>query len=457
MEIIDKSGGKYTIMLYRDGNLVSRRVSDDVVVGAMGTTEPRTPPPAPVPVPVPQPPLPPLKGLLRYDGKAFTDDTGPRVPVFCHAGDLALCYVEGQNTLVHQALRDMQAAGYSGVRTWTSINWVQTNPFWGNRKLNPSDSQTRQQLEELFRVGSEDYGLQWHIALGDVRNVSRTLRDEYWHWLADLVNLHPTWFALIEGLNEAYGKLDDPKEIERMVQICRDVNPDHLYALSAAAGASSERRTELHKWTPSWMQHTYHHAYRGGHWWDQTRHAFGVGYEQPVRRNGWSGEPPGINWDNYNWVSVMDRPKEWTASRYALYLAQTAMCRQMPTYFCSHGVKIEGRFTDAPGFVETPKLIAKLPKDVMAFDQLFHGGTTWSRSRVLAAVDECRIDHAESNDGRMVMTIYGPDGLYNLPIKRRWRGLIYNSSGDVVERTLEPGDHYSVRMTSGQLLVGRLL
>ena len=59
MEIIDKSGGKYTVMLYRDGNLVSRRVSDDVVVGAMGTTEPRTPTPTPKPAPVPAPPQPP--------------------------------------------------------------------------------------------------------------------------------------------------------------------------------------------------------------------------------------------------------------------------------------------------------------------------------------------------------------------------------------------------------------
>ena len=403
-------------------------------------------------------PLPPLEGLLRFDGETFLDDTGPRVPLFLHAGDLAMCWVEGQEALVHQALADARTASYSGIRTWTSINWVVKHPFWGDRSLNPSNSQTQRRLAVLFRVGTEDYGLQWHIALGDAQGVSRERRDGYWRWLAGLVDARPTWFALIEGLNESYGTGEsDPVEVERMVQICRDVNPDHLYALSAAEGQFSEERDELEKWTPSWMRHTYHHAYRGGHWWDQTRHAFSVAYGDPVRRNGWSGEPPGINWDGYNGVSSMDYPEEWTASRYALYLAHTAMCRQVPTYFCSHGVKLEGRFADAPGFFEAPRLIARLPKDVMSFDQLCHGGSSWSGDRILAAVDECRVDHALADDGRAVMTIYGPDGLFDLPIERRWRGLIYNPSGDVVERTLEPRQTYSLQMTSGQLLVGRLL
>lgn len=48
-EYIDESGGKYQIVLFSDGNIVSRRVSDGRLVGAMGVVPPE-------PEPEPEPP-----------------------------------------------------------------------------------------------------------------------------------------------------------------------------------------------------------------------------------------------------------------------------------------------------------------------------------------------------------------------------------------------------------------
>ena len=436
--------------------------------------------PAPPDTPVPDTPsapmawLPPLAGQLRFDGVSFADNTGRRVPLALHLGDLAMCYVEGKEVLVHEALADARDVGYQIVRIWLTINWRHPHPFWGGRTLSPATTPDyHRRMTEFLRIVAEDYGLQLHVTLGDSFQVSHAEEDALWHWLKFLVRDHPTWFALIEGLNEAYGTGDrddwDPAEIERQIQIVRTLNPSHLYALSAAAGENSESVEELVRWTPALMPFFYYHAYRGGHWFDQMRHVFSLVYEHggTVRRNGWSGEPPGVNLRSYYdgatgpgaWVSGMDHPEEWTAQRYALYLAHTAMSRQLPTFMCSHGVKLEGRLRDVPGFVEAPRLIAHLPPNVMAYDELFHGGQTFADRRVLVADDdELRIDHAHNTaTGDLVMTVYGPsrDRNYTIPIERPWRGRMV--AGGVVRENVElvPGRTLPLVMGDGALLVGR--
>ena len=41
-------------------------------------------------------PLPPLTGHLSVDGMAYVDDTGRRIPLMCHVGDLLMLFVEGR-------------------------------------------------------------------------------------------------------------------------------------------------------------------------------------------------------------------------------------------------------------------------------------------------------------------------------------------------------------------------
>ena len=429
-------------------------------------------PPPPIDPPLhPAPPLPPLQGQLGVNGRGFQDDTGYRVPLFCHAGDLILLFVEGRlrgdteiEHRVHAAFADLQAYGYSGLRSWWSIRWVgQEHHYWGNRRLNPSDDAHRRLIHECFRIGSEDYGLKWHTALGSAEDVPVSEMDDAWHWMRDVVAGHPEWFALVEGLNEAYHTGEsDPDEVARWVNKSRTRNPTVLHALSAAAGAAgSEELHELEKWTPDWQQFYMVHANRANQWGDQTRHAFSMGYDHPPRRLGWSGEPPGIQWDEFTRVSGMSHPEQWSERpwRYALYLAQTAMSRQMPTYMCSHGVCLEGRFRDAPGVTLAPRLIAALPPDVMAYDEIFHGGDTHKHRRVIEAPLHRRADHVKKATGECVITVYPerPEVKHTeLVFDRAWQGRIYDEQG-YLDCAVAQGERLSRDISGGLLLIGREL
>ena len=436
------------------------------------TTKPKPVPPPPIPPPQPEwiAPLPPIKGQLRSDDHSYFDDNGRRVPIFCHAGDLILQFVEARtqgdeekNARVHQAFLDMQRAGYSGLRSWWSICWKEGHPYWKGRSLNPSLVEHRRLIHECLRIGAEDYNLTWHIAHGDGLNIPKAEMDDAWIWMAGVVHKHPDWFALVEGLNEAYGTgQSDPREVERWVNISRLKNPDTLHVLSAAAGANgSENPEELQLWTPDNQRIWYVHGDRAGHWGDQTRHAFSVAYHEPPRRLGWSGEPPGINWGNHQYVSVMERPNDWTNNpwRYAFYLTHVAMCRQVPTYMCSHGVIMEGRFKDAPAFELAPRLIRDLPTDVHTYQHLFHGGERWKDMRIIAAPEHGRADHARADDGRFVITIYPEHqsvSTVDLTVEKPCRGRVHDSVGwtDVM---MERGSRWRRDISNGLLFVGEVL
>ena len=459
--------GRVSVNLQDDGGMVLYHDGAPV----WQASELRLPDPTPdPPPPSSQTPLPPTNGQLRCDAHSYLDDTGRRVPIFCHAGDLLLLFVEARlqgdeekNARVHQAFLDIQRAGYSGLRSWWAICWIHPHPFWEGRTLNPSNREHRRLIRECLRIGAEDYGLVWHIALGDALDVPRAEMDDAWIWLAGVVSEHPHWFALVEGLNEAYGTgQSDPREVERWVAISREQNPETLHVLSAAAGANgSENPDELRLWTPPTQRIWYVHANRAGHWGDQTRHAFGVAYHEAPRRLGWSGEPPGINWGPYQFVSVMDHPEEWTERpwRYAFYLAVTAMCRAVPTFMCSHGVILAGRFRDAPGFELAPRLIRDLPPDVMTYDDLFHGGQTHQSRRVVEAPPHCRADHVMKSTGECVIAIYPerPDiSTVTLRFDRGWTGRIHDEHG-YTDTAIARGAHLTRDISSGLLLSGLVL
>ena len=103
---------------------------DDLVAWLERSEEYREIQPPPLPPPAATPPLPPIQGQLGVDGMAFRDDTGRRVPLFCHAGDLIMLFVEGRERQdraleqrVHHAFTDLRDHGYSDLRSWWSIRW----------------------------------------------------------------------------------------------------------------------------------------------------------------------------------------------------------------------------------------------------------------------------------------------------------------------------------------------
>ena len=203
------------------------------------------------------------------------------------------------------------------------------------------------------------------------------------------------------------------------------------------------------------------HASRANQWGAQTRHVFSTGYKRAPRRLGWSGEPPGMQWGEHTRVSSMNHPQQWTENtwRYAFYLAQTAIARCVPTYMCSHGVVLEGRFKDAPAFDLAPRLIGDLPHDVMAYDQLFHGGETHKHRRVIKAPLHWRADHALHGDGRCVITVYPERNEIReaeIVFDRGWKGRVHDSMGytDIV---VKAGSRMKRDISSGVLYVGKLL
>ena len=459
-ERISSPDGRYELQIQDDGHLLVYR--DHQPVKSLWWDPDRD-------APRDEAALAPIRGRIGFDGASYTDATGPRLLLMCHAGDLLLRFVEARErhdpqleAQVYQAFQDMRDAGYSGLRSWTSIGWRVQHAYWGARRLAPDLAGHQSLLAECFRIGAEDYGLRWHVALGDVAGVPDEAIRAYWSWLTWFVQRHAHWFALVEGLNEAeHTGQTDPAVVAEWIKLCRDQNPQTLHVLSAGPGAGrSEERDALRRWTPDDQRVIYTHASRAGHWYDQMRHAFSVTYERPIRRNGWSGEPPGINWGDHTLVSGMSHAAEWTEApwRYALYLAQTAISRQVPTFMCSHGVKLAGRLADVPAFRLAPELLGRLPADIMAFER-FHGGAHWSGKRILAAPPGVRVDHAVHADGRAVLTVY-PDGATDLnavtlPVERAWTGMVYRPRGREPV-SVQPGDPVYADITDGLLLIGRL-
>ena len=163
----------------------------------------------------------------------------------------------------------------------------------------------------------------------------------------------------------------------------------------------------------------------------------------------------------YQRVSALDHPEQWTERpwRYAFYLAQTAICRQVPTFFCSHGVCLEGRLIDAPAFTITPRLIHDLPPDIMAYEELFHGGATHRAKRIIQAPEHCRADHALKSNGACVITVYPEDPEIrdiDIIFERAWKGRIHDEFGytDVV---IDRGQVIRRDVSSGLLFVGEVL
>lgn len=351
----------------------------------------------------------PIVGGLRYGVHCFADANGPVLPVMCHAGDLigqSLVFGIDRVTSVLDAIAD---AGYHGMRSWINVDAAPDNRFWGHRpapRWNLLDN--KQRFLETLQAGA-DRNLVWHLASGGLDGLSNTRENEMFDFLAEAIGqIGPEHFALIEACNEVRdtGDPDDvePAELERLIQRVRSRHPGLLYSLSSFTG--TEDRDILTAFTPSWSKHYYLHGYRGGHVWDKVRHLFSIAYEgEVVRRLGWQGEPFGVG----RIVSAQDNGHELDGGAMALGGAMSVMARQAWTFMSGPGVILfDEPLEQMPGFRETPALIHQLPRDLMQFSILGHGGETKRGQRIHAALDDVRADYAIHSDGRYVEIVYGP-------------------------------------------------
>ena len=97
--------------------------------------------------------------------------------------------------------------------------------------------------------------------------------------------------------------------------------------------------------------------------------------------------------------------------------------------------------------------------DLMAYDELFHGGETHKHRRVIEAPEHCRAEHAKHADGSCVIAVYPerPEITdMDLTFERAWKGRLHDAQGytDVV---VDRGATLRRDISNGLLCVGALL
>jgi len=370
------------------------------------------------PFPIDAPPSDPpataprrLVGQLRRDGDHFVDDTGPVLPVLCHFGEAFSAFTRGRDRDVLAQLEAIAAAGYHGVRVWSTLpsdDGSRPGTFWRGRSVNEQDTPDYWPQLRAFLASVRARGLTVHLSLGDWLSV----RDPaaYAARLVDTIRaVGPEVVALFEGLNEARDTGNgDVQSMAAFVRRVRDHVPV-LCGLSAYTG--TEEVAVLDTWSREPADLFLVHGYRGGRWWDKVRHIFSLQYEgRPARRLGWQGEPTGPGPE----VSVTEARHELEdptlgPARLSAMALLALMTRQAWVYMSGAGVLFNRPVIDEVGCRAVAQAAALLPRDVMTYQRLVHGGDTWHAQRIFAAWNDVRCDHALHDDGRFVCLLYGPE------------------------------------------------
>ena len=347
----------------------------------------------------------PLVGRLRIDGRTFLDDTGPVLPIFCHFGEAFSRYTRDRDS-VRRQLDVIAQAGYHGIRFWT----VLSGSYWSGREVYESFTPDYWgQLRDFLR-DIEARRLRAVISQGGTGPVDIPDRTGFAQRLSDVLDQTGTAdvVAIIEGANESWQTGEsDPNRLAQFVGWIKQRHPAALYTISSPPGEGAD---ELNAWSIPPADLFDVHGYRGGHWWDKTRHIFSIPYEgQPTKRLGWQGEPTGPGAA----VSVTENKHELDDDTLAAMCGMSLMSRQAWCFMSGPGVLFDSPIDAQPGFWTVPRMRDALPRDVMGFSRLIHGGARWADDRVFAAEGETRCDHALADDGRFVAVIYGPSLTYS--------------------------------------------
>lgn len=355
--------------------------------------------------------------------RLFRDDSGPVLPVLCHAGDLFSRYARGQVAEVRALLAAIAGAGYHGVRTWT----VLAGDYWRGREVGPQATAHYWALVADFARELDAAGLGWLVSQGDALRVVTTTAERE-AFARRLVETLPRDVVLgVDCGNEVWQNGEpDPARLVPMARVFAAAWPDVALSLSSPPG---EEKHELDAWSLDPATVFDVHGYRGGHWWDKVRHIFSIPYEvRPARPLGMQSEPfgPGAL------VSASQNKHELHGDVMRAAAVMSLMARQAWVYFSGPGVMSDAGedLRAMPGFAETPAAVALLPRDVMT-GRLIHGGTTWAHERPFEALGETRCDSVLLSGGRGVTLIYGPSwaGVATAPMASWVRVLADTSFG----------------------------
>lgn len=382
-------------------------------------------------------------GRLRVTPQGYADDTGVVLPLYAHAGNLFSLYTRDASR-AREELDSVAAAGYRGVRVWSTLG----GSYWQGDHVGPEVTPDYWGKVRAFAGDLRARGLRAVWSQGDVGQL-RDRRD-YMSRLAAVDNDVP-FIDFIDCGNEAWQTGEpDPNRLAQCVGYYQAAGGKAIRSLTSPPGETKDL-LDQYSIPPAEIWDV--HSERAQHSWDKRRHIFSISYEgKPRLRYGINSEPPG----NGALVSASDNKAELDDEAVALLGVAAAMSRQAYVWFSGEGVKIRQGLKVESGFAATPKALNRLPKSLMSWPVLHHSGDRFRGTRILAAVDEVRVDCAQEGGRQFVCTIDGPAGNYQLPVEKSFTGRLCNPGTDVcVDVGATAGARLPVSFTRGRVLLGQ--
>lgn len=435
-----------------------------------------------------------LQGAVTRSGRVIMDATGPRLLMCCHFMEAFSAFVWGKYDVKKQL--EIIAEKYAAVRVLDVLGfWDQNYPgesggewsAWAGREVTPIGFVAHSgrhipatpnywEQKKAFVTLVHDCGLRIMDDRGDMNAWADT--DKIAHMetngrmYADLPFGRDVLLG-VWGINESWQNGGDDNDL-----LAEMIDAFHkgagwlpaIRGLSAPGGESdpdelAECDPPMTYWESEMPESFLHwsidpatvltvHGNRG----DLTHiieHYFGYGYDETMRKSGkvaFNTEPvgggPGVSVGQVNDVEML------------CGLTAAALLGGQPwTFMSGNGVFWNGPIEIMPGFAEVARLPQFLPQDAATFPIVCHAGTRFQGTRILAAVDPTRAEHAIAADGRFIIVVHTYEQAGNaLPCERACAEFtVINMVSGEVERTgpLAAGDTYQ-HPGKARLVVGKL-
>lgn len=410
-----------------------------------------------------------IQGQLRVDGLTFRDDRGLVLPLLCHFGEAFSAYVRRPDA-VREELDRIRAAGYDGIRFWDTLGYYDRNrpgdanqwSAWYGREVSPIafvafSGETKPATPNYY-----DHLRAFLIELRDRNLVAQHSRGDMNSWTFQQILAHcrrvgeiqrevgSTVIALNESLNEAFQ--NGVPEADRLRQMGDALGTHALRGNSCGddkyGGETPEEIDRLKR------DVAVIHGYRQGESHNRIGHIHAVGYETLPKAGvpAWQGEPAGPG----NGVSV---GREEHAEALCLMAAMSLATRQAWVYMSGNGVFWNGSIKDMTGFASVPAVRSWLPRDIMSWPKITHGGDNWRGTRVFAANGDgtLRCDHIFARDHRFVALVYGEPKTWTIPVERGFVGeVIHPVTGERTPLELNAGQTWTTTFERGRVVIGTL-
>jgi hypothetical protein len=438
-----------------------------------------------------------LKGVMRRDHRVLSDDSGPRILMGCHfmEGFSAWCHGKTIGALDVKTQLEIIAEQYGIIRNLDVLGfWDENRPgdsdiwvAWGGREVTPisfvaNSGKTIPPTPNYWDRKKEYVTLVHELGLkilddrGDMNSWTKDQKLEHMRKNGEFYNSLPFGKEVLAGLfsiNEAWQNGGDDRDL--LVEMLQAFKQGAgwlpaICGLSAPGGNSdpdaladtdppmtsweSEMPESFLYWSEDPATVLTVHGNRGDHT-HIIEHYFGYGYDEQMRKSGkvaYNTEPVGGG-DGVS-VGQVNDPELLCGLTAAALLGGQAW-----TFMSGNGVFWNGPIEDMPGFLEVARLPQFLPTDIASFPTVCHAGTRFAGTRILAAVDPTRCEHAIHPDGRFVLVVHTQEQAGNaLPCERACRDFrVINMVTGEVEREgpLRVGETYQhpgvARLVVGQL------